>query len=271
MDFSLLLPAKDAARHLPTALQSCLRAKGGPAEILLLLTEGDQETAESVRDFVSGSVRAITLPSRTRLAEKLQIGLSESKFEYVARMDADDVVLPWRWTRQVHLAKATGVDAIFSTAVVFGKQLRPIPALPQLPLTLRSDDVVSSLVFGNQLFHPTLFAKRHALLEVGGYQSSPAEDLSLWLRLASSGKTFLRDAWPTILYRYSKSSMSHTQEFRKSVFEDNEISDLRARLAKSLLPNLDELTPQISIEKFRSRYRKSFRLRLASLGLGLNS
>lgn len=271
MDFSLLLPAKDAARHLPTALQSCLRAKGGPAEILLLLTEGDHETAESVSDFVSGNVRAITLPSRARLAEKLQIGLSESKFEYVARMDADDVVLPWRWTRQAHLAKATGVDAVFSTAIVFGKELRPLPALPQLPVTLGSDDVVSSLILSNQLFHPTLFAKRQALLDVGGYQSSPAEDLSLWLRLASSGKTFLRDSWPTILYRYSKTSMSHSHEFRNSVDEDAEISDLRSRLARRLLPGLDELTPQISIEQFRSKYRKSLRLHLASLGLGLNT
>ena len=271
MDFSLLLPAKDASRHLPLALKSCLRAKGGPAEILLLLTEGDQETAKSVSNFLSGNVRAISVPSQARLAEKLQIGLSESKFEYVARMDADDVVVPWRWTRQAHLAQATGVDAIFSTAVVFGKQLRPIPALPQLPLTLGSNDVVSSLVFGNQLFHPTLFAKRHALLEVGGYQASPAEDLSLWLRLASSGKTFLRDAWPAILYRYSKSSMSHTQEFRKTVSEDAEIIDLRARVAKMLLPDLDELTSQMAIEKFSAKYRKSLRLRLSSLGLGLNS
>lgn len=249
-----------------------MRAEISPTEILLLLTDGDSETAESVRGLLSRKIRVLNFPEQAKLDEKLQSGLLESQFEYVARMDADDIALPWRWARQMKLAESTGVDAVFSTAIVFGKELRPLPVLPQAPITLYSADVASSLVTGNPLVHPSLFAKKGALIDVGGYMPSPAEDLSLWLRMSLKGKSFLRDAFPSILYRYSPASMSHSTAFANAVDNNPELIEMRAKLARILRPNISSaLSSEQAINQFRMENSKSLREKLASLGFGINS
>ena len=271
MDISLLLPAKNAGDVLASSLKSCLRGKGSPREILLLLTEGDQPTLDIVDQFKSSRIRKIMFHPSVDLYQKLQVGMIESRFSHIARMDADDICFPWRWCRQAMIMSSKKVDAVFSTAIVFGKSLRPLPLIPQIPITISGSEISSSLVTGNPLVHPTLLARKATLLEVGGYQKSPAEDLNLWLRLALNGNPIIRDGVPAILYRYHKNSISHQSFYPATVSEDASINDLRRQLAQLLLPelqNLDKTEPMLAV--FKNRYRSSLKQKLASLSLGLN-
>lgn len=254
------------------AVRSCLRASKPPTEILILASQYDDQHSLSLQELNSPKIKLVLADPEASLAQKLQLGLESSQEEYVARMDADDISLPWRWSRQIATMEKSSAAALFSTAIVFGKALRPFPVLPQAPVELRQDDIAKGVVLGNPLVHPTLFASREHLLQVGGYQDSPAEDLHLWLRLLLSEARVLRDSVPVLLYRFHRRSTSRAKGFVNRVSNDPEISALRSQLAIKLMPSLGGGASESEvISNFSREVERGLRLRLSTVGFGLNT
>jgi len=236
LSFSVLLPARRAQDSLRLAIESCLNQLGrGPSEVIVIVEESDSNTSAIAIGFVDKRVRLLTVVDGSSLSEKLNEGLANARFGYIARMDADDICLPWRFLRQEALQRSHGVDVIFSTAIVFGAHLRPFPVLPQPMTSLNSSEIEVGLLFGNPAIHPTLFARKTAIAGVGGYRNVPAEDLDLWLRLAIQGYKMARDWVPALLYRYSRNSMSHLPSHRHSVEDSRPLLELRKKLALKVI------------------------------------
>ena len=254
------------------AVRSCLSASKPPSEILIIASEFDDQHSLSLQELNDAKIKLMFADPDASLAQKLQLGLESSQEEYVARMDSDDICLPWRWSRQIATMEKTSAAAMFSTAIVFGKELKPFPVLPQPPIELEQDDIAKGIVLGNPLVHPTLFARRDHLLRVGGYQDSPAEDLHLWLRLLLSEARVRRDYVPVLLYRFHRRSMSRAKGFAGRVSNDQEILALRSRLAIRLIPSLGGVASESDVvSNFSREVEKGLRLRIATAGFGMNT
>jgi len=152
----------------------------------------------------------------------LNRGLQTCRSEFIARMDADDISAPGRFSAQLHTLKnAPSLDVLGTSSVLFSTRagdggtstetthssLLPYPspdrASPNqsshekaLYCSLPSTDagfVAWSLLFSCVVSHPTAMYRRSAVLAVGGYRTASStsrrrsvrytEDYDLWVRL----------------------------------------------------------------------------------------
>jgi len=125
----------------------------------------------------------------------LNVGLAECQAAYVARMDADDKMLPTRLEKQTaYLDTHPGVHLVSSMVSGFPKnKLRQgfkiyIDWLNSLE---NQEDMQREIYVESPLCHPTVMFRKQAVQSLGGYQEHGwAEDYDLWLRMNQAGMRF---------------------------------------------------------------------------------
>ncbi|MEO5920957.1 MAG: glycosyltransferase family 2 protein [Pseudolysinimonas sp.] len=226
---SVLIPARNAAGTIEAALRSTLRALPGDAEILVLDDASSDRTPELVRGVGDRRVKLTVAPENLGVARALVQLLDQAEGGLVARMDADDVCLPGRFTAQL-AAVERGADIVFSTFQVIGAGLR----LPALPVGLGSEAARLALLLDCPYPHSTALARRSVLVAAGGYRVSVAEDYDLWMRTAASGARIVRLARPGILLRVSSGQLTADPGYRDRLAADPLVAESYRGLAHEL-------------------------------------
>jgi glycosyltransferase involved in cell wall biosynthesis len=149
---------------------------------------------------------------RTSLVDQRNRGLTESRAEFVAMLDADDIAEPERLRKQIDYL-ATHQDI-----AVLGSHIRIIEArgLDQgyRRYPLDHDAIVSAMRRFNAISQPSVMFRKRAVAEAGGYQyrKYPAvEDYELWCRLALRGLRFANYPEPLIRYRIHSKQLKITE------------------------------------------------------------
>jgi Glycosyl transferase family 2 len=186
----VVLPVWNGERFLVEAVESVLSQTLKPLELLLV----DDGSTDATPEIASGyarrdsRVRVIQL-DRSGIAHALNAGIAAARGRYVARMDADDISHPSRLQKQLaHLDANAGCVAVGSAVHIMDETGGHVGTG-----TYPEDhtEIAQSLIDGrtNPMAHPTVMARRAALLTVGGYrpESVPSEDLDLWFRLSRIG------------------------------------------------------------------------------------
>jgi len=160
----------------------------------------------------AAQLRVIRSQSSCGVAASLNKLAAATDSEFIARMDADDVCLPDRFVRQLNrLGKC---DLLFSSVDLFSGRDDYVGR--ELPGVLRSAAMALHLAVGNVLRHPTLFARRKALDDLGWYsEETPAEDYDLWLRAVASGARVERSAFQGIRYRMHENQISSSSPWSR--------------------------------------------------------
>ncbi|VEG29533.1 glycosyltransferase family 2 protein [Actinomyces howellii] len=216
-DLSVLLPARDAEATIATAVSSTLRALPADAELVVLDDGSSDATAELARAAGRDDhrLRVVTAPPSGGLTRALTslMGMTDSRL--VARMDADDVCLPWRF-RTTLAAVEAGQDMVFAQVVdLLGRRPRP-----QAPVGIPSRTFALHLLLTNPVSHPTMLARRELVDRVGGYREVPAEDYDLWLRCAAAGARMSRVASWGLLYRVHPGQITASSSWRARSWAD---------------------------------------------------
>ena len=216
---SVILPAHNAEQTIAVAVRSTLRALPKNSELLVFLDACTDNTQEILKTLPDPRLRVIASEVNIGVAEGLNRLLAEAKGQFIGRMDADDICLPWRFRSQLRKQSKTGADFVFSNAILFGKQLRPFGFIAQLPLGITQAQAHLALVFANPFVHPAMLAKRSVMNELGGYRKSASEDYELWIRAALAGKSLVRTVGYGLLYRVHAKQLTqqgHWQAVKKS-------------------------------------------------------
>ena len=200
------MPVRNGMPFLPQAVRSTLAAMPQDAELVVLNDGSHDGTADFLCSLRDRRLRVEhrALPGGVAAGLNSLLRLTDS--EHVARMDADDICLPWRFTLQSRSLRR--VDLVFSSVVFMNGKGRLIR--PDLPGQINSRAVPLHLLLGNCLVHPTMYANRACLESLGGYRQTAAEDYDLWLRAAYAGLRIIRTATPGLLYRKHKAQLSAT-------------------------------------------------------------
>jgi hypothetical protein len=295
---AVILPVHNGADFLAEAIQSVLSQTFTDRELLVIDDGSADRTPEILAGFAS-RVRVIRFPQRRGLVAALNVGISESRSEFVARMDSDDVCLPNRLQRQVDFLDANAEVGVCGTWIREFGESQHLHAFPAEPEQIRA-----RMFFGWAMCHPTLLIRRAMLQEHYlrySDQFPHSEDLDLLLR--ASAFTKLANI-PEVLLRYrvhrQQVASQHREEQRherhallvrqlRQVMPDATKEDETLRLAMadgavgfSALPKVDAWLHRLehangqSLRYDRDCFRRELReawhsahLRASSAGLGV--
>ena len=184
---SVLLPARDAARTLPAALSSVLHQRDAPPYEVICV---DDASVDGTSDLLAREPRVRTVRAAGRgLVAALNLGLSHCRGDFIARMDADDVMHPHRLRLQIELlAGDPSLGAVGSLIECFPRPLSAgLLRLEQwLNAQVSKEQCRNGRFVEAPLVHPSATFRREAL-GAGWLERGWAEDWDLLLRLVADG------------------------------------------------------------------------------------
>jgi amylovoran biosynthesis glycosyltransferase AmsE len=193
-EISILMPVFDTpAAYLEECWQSIRNQTFRQWE--LVLVDDGSRAAETIAeiDRIAGDPRVvlIRLDENQGIAPALNMGLSRCRGQLVARMDADDKMMPTRLQRQFDYLR------VHSDVTVLGTQLQAIDwGTKQLLEPTEHPEQITDEYIKHQrntseiwfLNHPTVMLRPREVMNLGGYPSyRVAQDLGLWLKVAQAG------------------------------------------------------------------------------------
>lgn len=197
---SVILPTLASQRHILVAVRSTLFALG-PKDELLVLIEGTSSFESGIESISDPRLKIFHRSHPEGIVSALNFLIEKASGELIARMDGDDICLPFRFHFQRKNLERKKVDFIFSNAILFGSGLGFPGIFPQIPFSLNNAQIGLELAIRNPLVHPTMLAKRSAVLSLGGYSPAVAEDYVFWIKAWEAGFRLARTAAYGILYR----------------------------------------------------------------------
>lgn len=211
---SVVLPVWNGERYLRAALDSLLVQDFQNFEVVVVNDGSTDGTADLLAGYAHDARFRIHTQEPRGLVASLNRGLQLAQAEFIARMDADDVALPVRLSRQLAFMNAHPEVAAVGSSIILmdpvGRHLRT-QVYPH-----GHAQVAVGMLHDCTLAHPAVMMRRSAVLAVGGYRQAfqHAEDYDLWLRIAERHRID-NLAEPLLCYRIHSTSVSATQRARQ--------------------------------------------------------
>ena len=103
ISISVIMPVYRWDPFLPEAMNSIINQTLPPTEIIIICDEPSNEIKQFLEKINLKNIQVIPVYNSIKLgiAKSLNIGISLSKSKYIARMDADDICLPFRFEKQI--------------------------------------------------------------------------------------------------------------------------------------------------------------------------
>ncbi|WP_169737163.1 glycosyltransferase family 2 protein [Deinococcus pimensis] len=177
---SVLIPTHNAAEFLAEAITSAL-TQDEELEVVVVDDASTDATAQVLTGIRDARVRSVRLDRPHGVHGALNVGLGLCRGEFVARLDADDVMLPGRLALQ-----SAFLDAHRSVLAV-GAQARTFGAREErLDYPVSAAQTRAWSLFSCPLAHPATTFRRAA---VKAYPAVAfAEDYALWASLLDAGE-----------------------------------------------------------------------------------
>jgi glycosyltransferase involved in cell wall biosynthesis len=207
---TVIIPAHNAEGTIAQAIGSTLNQTYSDFELWVLENGSNDRTAEIARSFTDSRVRVFELGA-VGLDGAMRYAIEEAPSEWLARMDADDLMFPERLRVQMRLIKerpeVVFVGTAFALLTPFGHIFQTISSSP-------SREVDASRVGRGRFFaNPSTLFKRRIALEVSSLDPEFAmDDNPMWFRMLKRGRGW-EIAEPLHLYRLRPNSLSQDMNF----------------------------------------------------------
>lgn len=229
---SLLLATRNRARQLERALAS-LRSQTHAALEILVLDDGSNDATPRLLERLAGldpRLRWFRREQSQGLASALNALIAESRGQWLARMDDDDVAHPRRIELQLAYMQAQRLD-------VCGTWYRRVAgwrrSLARPPV--EHERIVGELMFQPPLLHPSVMFRRAVFERHGVYSvAAPhAEDYELWVRLLPHVRF---GNCPKVLMEYTLSSAQVSRQHNAQQVETARALRVQALRALGISP-----------------------------------
>lgn len=137
------------------------------------------------KNNLNENVTLIDLPQMKTLSDSLNIGLANSSYELIARMDPDDISLPQRFLKQINAFK---LDKSLSVCGTLGNEFSNFKECFVKQLPINEKDIKEFSRWRNPLIHPSVMFKKTDVIKVGSYPNTKkSQDYLLWTRMIKNG------------------------------------------------------------------------------------
>jgi glycosyltransferase involved in cell wall biosynthesis len=227
MRVSVVIPAYNAARFLPEAVES-VRKQTTPVHEIIVVDDGSTDETEQVVQSLGGDIVYIRQANAGVSAARNR-GISEATGEVIAFLDADDLWLPRKVENQTRVFLSNPEVALVATDraeidaqggllldSLFKKQ-----GLHEFFSELRGSPIpqaLSRLVQVNFIPTSSVMVRKSVLAQVGVFDTAIryGEDLELWARIASQ---YALAVLPEVLIRYRQHGNNATQATEKLLLD----------------------------------------------------
>jgi len=176
---TVLLPVWNGERFLQEALQSVWRQTFRDFELLVIDDGSTDSTPDILAACRDSRLRVLRNEPQKKLIATLNLGITESRGEWIARMDADDRMRPDRLQRQMEfLNRHPDCDICGGWVKTFGAGRPEILKYPTSHIAIQT-----FTFFYNPFAHPTVMFRRNSILSAKlsySKDDSSAEDYGLW-------------------------------------------------------------------------------------------
>ncbi|MCF6312949.1 MAG: glycosyltransferase [Verrucomicrobiales bacterium] len=197
---SILLPARNAEKTLPLAIESCLAQTQPDFELVLVDHRSTDKTFSLMKKYVKrdSRVRVARAPAGSTFVQALNFCTREADGDLLVRMDADDFSYADRLQCQLRYMQQHPEVGVCGALVRIRLRQSDMSATEPLPGYADYEKWLNSLVSPEQvaqqryidspIANPTAMIRREVMEKAGGYKEVEwAEDYDLWLRMLQSG------------------------------------------------------------------------------------
>ncbi|WP_434290090.1 glycosyltransferase [Clostridium botulinum] len=215
---SVVMPVYNSEKYLNQSIESILTQTYKNFEFIII-NDGSTDTSLNIIKKYANADRRIKVISRENkgLVYSLNEGLSVSKGEYIARMDADDISLNKRFEKQVNiLDKYPSIDILGGNVEVFGN-IDDEYKYNYSKMFNGFNDINKNkedLFDGYTICHPTVMIRKKALQDLKGYnfKYKYSEDIELWFRAIRNNFSILKIEDVILKYRLHENSKSYIEK-----------------------------------------------------------
>lgn len=165
-----------------------------PTEILLVrdgvVPSELENVLEEYETAYPKTMHIIRLEKNGGLGNALKLGVENAKYDIIARMDSDDICLPYRFEKQLqYMEQHHECDIIGGQMTEFIGEPTNIVGKRVVPES--NEDIYNYMKSRCALNHVTVMFRKEAVLKVGNYQDwFWNEDYYLWVRMMMAGCVF---------------------------------------------------------------------------------
>lgn len=191
MKFSVLISIypKESPEFLTQALES-LTVQSLPADEIVIVKDGTVGSElESVLDQYAMKLplKVVGYEQNRGLGYALAFGLQQCRYDWIARMDADDIAVKDRFEKQIaYLEQHPETELLGCATMEFTESESDARSGRHLPCS--HEEIRNFLKKRNAFNHMTVVFKKQAVLDAGNYMEAPGfEDYYLWVRMVLNG------------------------------------------------------------------------------------
>ena len=178
---SIGIPIYNAESYLADAIKSVL-AQTYPYWELILVDDGSTDNSlEIAQEFAAkdNRIRIISDGLNKKLPARLNQIIKEAKYDYIARMDADDLMDPRRLELQLEVLKSNNIDLVTTGLYSIGENNEIQGKRILKNYQMQPEQILNGLT---NLLHASLLAKKEwCLRNLYKEDNVLAEDYELWL------------------------------------------------------------------------------------------
>ncbi|MCL1955862.1 MAG: glycosyltransferase [Fibromonadales bacterium] len=179
---SVIMPVRNCKRFVANAVNSILSQTYANFEFIIINDGSTDETPQILEGYNDSRIQIIKNSKNLGISESLNLGISHSKGELIARMDADDFSLPGRLEAQVKFMQEHPEVGVLGTQISIMNFTGKIMDISNYPA--KSEDILYFFPVGCPVAHPTVMVRKNILAEYP-YSTTAlyGEDYELWSRL----------------------------------------------------------------------------------------
>lgn len=184
---TVLMPVYNCEPYIEEAVRSILNQTFTDFEFLIIDDFSNDNTVSIIKSIKDSRIILIEKSFNTGLTNSLNLGLNLAKGEYIARMDGDDISLPYRFSKQLNYLDSN------PKVILCGTNISIIDTDRIIKFPEKNEEIKMAFLNGNCMAHPSVMIRKNSLQEFNlKYDKSkePAEDYDFWVRLLGVGELY---------------------------------------------------------------------------------
>ena len=224
IDFSVLMSVygKDSPEFFRQALESISLAQTTKPKQIVVVEDGPvpsevDKIIELVEDKAADIMfTVVRKDTNTGLAAALNTGLKSCKFEWIARMDSDDIATSDRFEKQIAYIESHPKISVLGGAISEFES-DPSVLISTRVVPLEHDGIVRMMKTRTPMNHMSVMYKKQVVIDAGAYSEDfgKLEDYKLWVDLVTTGAIFANIGESIVNVRIGSGFLSRRSNVRE--------------------------------------------------------